>query len=127
MRLRTLGHAPARPRLTAMLVRRPVGARQVHTGRARLRFALLATVALGILAALPLNAMIAQAATGPVTVSLSFDDTVANQYTLGYQRALQPHGTRATFFVNSGIVGTGASKLTWAQLQDLYAHGQEVG
>ena len=127
MRMRILGHVPVLPQLAAMLARRPAGARQAHTGRAGLKFAQLATVAVVVLATLPLNAMTAQAATGPVTVSLTFDDTLASQYTLGYQRALQPHGTHATFFVNSGIVGTGDSKLTWAQLQDMYAHGQEIG
>ena len=128
MRVRILGHVPVLPRLAAMPARRPAGARQAHTGRAGLKFAQLATVAVVlVLAMLPLSAMTAQAATGPVTVSLTFDDTLANQYTLGYQRALQPHGTHATFFVNSGIVGSGDSKLTWAQLQDMYAHGQEIG
>jgi peptidoglycan/xylan/chitin deacetylase (PgdA/CDA1 family) len=104
------------------------GRMQTHTGRVGLRFAQLATVAVAVvLAMLPLNAMTAQAATGPVTVSLTFDDTLASQYTLGYQQALAPHGDGATFFVNSGIVGSGTSKLTWAQLQDMQAHGQEIG
>jgi peptidoglycan/xylan/chitin deacetylase (PgdA/CDA1 family) len=124
---RTLGHIPVLPQLAATLARRPVAARQTHTGPPGLKLARLATIAGVVLAALPLGATIAWAATGPVKVSLTFDDTAASQYTLGYQRALQPHGAHATFFVNSGVVGSGASKLTWAQLQDLGAHGNEVG
>ena len=70
---------------------------------------------------------VAQAATGPVTMSLAFDDTFANQYTLGYAAALQPHGDLGTFFVSSGIVGSSSGKLTWAQLEALGAAGNEVG
>jgi len=98
-----------------------------RTGRARRKFVLLTAVAAVVLGVLQLSAMTAQAATGPVTVSLTFDDTLASQYTLAYQQALLPHGDDATFFVNSGIVGTGADKLTWAQLQTMFANGQEIG
>jgi peptidoglycan/xylan/chitin deacetylase (PgdA/CDA1 family) len=127
MRPRGFGHIPALTQLTAALARRWSGRREAHGPRGRSKVARIVTVACVLLIVVPLSATIAQAATGAVTVSLTFDDTVANQYTLGYQRALQPHGVYATFFVNSGIVGSGASKLTWAQLQDMGAHGNEIG
>jgi peptidoglycan/xylan/chitin deacetylase (PgdA/CDA1 family) len=93
----------------------------------RRKVARLVAVACAVLIVVPLTMTIAQAATGPVKVSLTFDDTQLSQYTLGYQRALQPHGAHATFFVNSGIVGSGAGKLTWAQLQAMNAQGNEIG
>ncbi|HET7661009.1 MAG TPA: polysaccharide deacetylase family protein, partial [Oryzihumus sp.] len=60
-------------------------------------------------------------------VTLTFDNGSISQYTLGYTRALQPHGAKATFFVNSGTVSGGASFMTWAQLGTLAADGQDIG
>src|SRR5712691_6737963 len=58
---------------------------------------------LGLLASVltPLATSPARAA-GQTVVSLEFDDGSASQYTLAYQRALQPDGVNATFFVKSG-------------------------
>src|SRR5690349_25087011 len=98
--------------------------RGARSGTSRLgRIGLLVAIAVGMLPAL---AGTARAAT-TVTVSLTFDDTFGSQYTLAYQHALQQHATHATFLVNSGVVGTNANKLSWAQLQDLAAHGNEIG
>jgi peptidoglycan/xylan/chitin deacetylase (PgdA/CDA1 family) len=69
----------------------------------------------------------AKAATAPVTVSLTFDDNAVSQYTLGYVNALLPHNVPATFYVNSGIVGSSSSKLTWSDLSTMAAQGDEVG
>ena len=90
MRSPNVGHIPALKQLVAMLARRSVGQGQKHAGWVGSKFARLASVTLVVLATLSLSATIAQAATGPVTISLTFDDTVANQYTLGYQRAAPP-------------------------------------
>ncbi|HET9897523.1 MAG TPA: polysaccharide deacetylase family protein [Streptosporangiaceae bacterium] len=65
-------------------------------------------------------------AASPIVVSLNFDNNLANQYTLGFQNALQPAGVSATFFVNSGTVGT-SNKLSWAQVNSLAASGDEIG
>jgi peptidoglycan/xylan/chitin deacetylase (PgdA/CDA1 family) len=62
--------------------------------------------------------------TGPTTVvSIQFDDGVADQY--GALPILNAHGMHATFYVNSGFVGD-STHMTWAQLQDLYAAGNEI-
>ena len=84
--------------------------------------ALLALVVsvLPALAAFP-----ARAASGTV-VSLEFDDGSAGQYTLAYQRALQPHGATATFFVKSGTIGN-SGNMTWTQVQALAAAGNDIG
>ena len=64
------------------------------------------------------------AATAPTVVSIQFDDGTADQY--GALAILNAHGMHATFYVNSGFVGD-SSHMTWAQLGDLYAAGNEIG
>jgi len=59
-------------------------------------------------------------------VSLSFDDGIENQYQLGYLRALQPHHTNGTFFINTGSTGVSDSAMTWAQLSTLNNAGNEI-
>jgi peptidoglycan/xylan/chitin deacetylase (PgdA/CDA1 family) len=39
-------------------------------------------------------------------VTLTFDNNTISEYTLGYTQALQPHGVPATFYVNSGSIGS---------------------
>ncbi|WP_412543153.1 polysaccharide deacetylase family protein [Longispora sp. K20-0274] len=70
---------------------------------------------------------VASAAPPPTVVSLTFDNTTASQYTVGFQRALQPHGVGATFFVNSGLVGASPNQMSWSQLAALAANGSEIG
>ena len=84
--------------------------------------ALLALVVsvLPALAAFP-----ARAASGTV-VSLEFDDGSASQYILAYQKALQPAGVNATFFVKSGTIGN-TGNMTWTQVQALAAAGNDIG
>src|SRR6266496_4255444 len=60
-------------------------------------------------------------------VSLTFDNDTISQYTLGYKRALAPHGVNATFYVNSGTVGAGPNFMSWPQLRSLAAAGIEIG
>jgi peptidoglycan/xylan/chitin deacetylase (PgdA/CDA1 family) len=61
------------------------------------------------------------------SVSLTFDNNSVGQYTLAYQHALQPHNAYATFFVNSGTVGTTAGTMTWNQISNLSAAGNDIG
>jgi peptidoglycan/xylan/chitin deacetylase (PgdA/CDA1 family) len=66
----------------------------------------------------------------PTTVSLTFDDAQATQYHQA-RGPLQSHGMDGTFFVNTGdlCVGScsGAYHMTWAQVHDLAADGNEIG
>lgn len=77
---------------------------------------------------LPLFVLLALAApawanAAPTVVSLTFDDARSDQYTV--RPMLDAHGMDATFFVNSNTVGS-AGHLTWGQLGDLYADGNEI-
>ena len=57
-------------------------------------------------------------------VTIQFDDGVADQF--GALPILGAHGMQATFYVNSAVIGD-ADHLTWPQLQDLAAAGNEIG
>jgi peptidoglycan/xylan/chitin deacetylase (PgdA/CDA1 family) len=65
-----------------------------------------------------------QPPSSPATVSLSFDDDLADQYQV--RSMLSSRGLHATFFVNSGSVGA-STNMTWAQLHDLASDGNEIG
>src|SRR6476661_3950093 len=77
--------------------------------------------------ALPALSATPVAAVSAVKVSLVFDNGSVTHYTLGYQQALQPHGAKATFLVNSGTVGGGANFMSWAQLGTLAGAGLDIG
>jgi peptidoglycan/xylan/chitin deacetylase (PgdA/CDA1 family) len=65
------------------------------------------------------------AAATPVDVAIQFDDGNADQYAA--LAALNAHGMHATFFLNSGPIAAGdPGHLSWAQVQDLYAAGNEI-
>ena len=81
----------------------------------------LRALRLGI--ALPL-VLAASASAAPTVVSLQFDDGVADQWAA--RDALAAHGMHATFFVNSGRPGKNGF-LTYAQLHQLEADGNEIG
>jgi len=66
----------------------------------------------------------AAAKAGPTIVSLTFDDATADQYQVGAM--LAQDGVRATFYVNSDNVGASSSFMTWSQLSDLAAGGNEI-
>jgi peptidoglycan/xylan/chitin deacetylase (PgdA/CDA1 family) len=74
---------------------------------------------------IPVITHAASAATS-IEVSLNFDNDLSSQYYLGFQDALQPAGVNATFYVNSGTIGT-TNKLSWSQLSSLAAAGDEIG
>jgi hypothetical protein len=71
--------------------------------------------------------MTGASAAPPVVVSLTFNGDTASQYRLAFQQALQPRGQHATFFTSSGTVGSGQGFMTWTQLSDLQAGGNEIG
>ena len=60
----------------------------------------------------------------PTVVSLTFDDGRGDQYVV--RSTLEAHGMDGTFFVNSNDVGA-AGHLSWSQLGDLKADGNEIG
>ncbi|WP_327085160.1 polysaccharide deacetylase family protein [Nonomuraea sp. NBC_01738] len=72
--------------------------------------------------ALPLAPARAAAATATV-VSIQFDDGNADTYAA--LAVLRAHGAKATFYVNTGVLDT-PGHLTWAQLADLAAAGNEI-
>ena len=86
----------------------------------------LAATTLGVVILIGLLAPVASAAPRTV-VTFTFDNDTASQYALGYQQALLPHGMTGTFFTSSGTVGVGPGFMSWAQLADLQANGNEVG
>jgi peptidoglycan/xylan/chitin deacetylase (PgdA/CDA1 family) len=101
------------------------GARRFRRGRGRSAWLPLAVSASLVAAGVAMAAPAASAATR-VVVSLNFDNGVISQYTLGYQDALQPAGVPATFYINSGTVGS-SSHLSWSQLGTLAAAGDDIG
>ncbi len=79
------------------------------------RILLVAVLAFGCLAGT------AQAA--PTIVSLQFDDGRGEQ---AAPAILAKHKMHATFFINTGYVGTGNGYFTWKDLRDLAADGHEI-
>src|SRR5205085_5174907 len=73
--------------------------------------------------ALALLAVPTAAAAAPTVVSLSFDDTLANQYQT--RSTLATHSMHATFYVNSSRVDQ-AGYMTKAQLLALQSDGNEI-
>jgi peptidoglycan/xylan/chitin deacetylase (PgdA/CDA1 family) len=62
---------------------------------------------------------------GQTIVTLTFDDGTEDQYRA--REMLAAHGGMdATFFVNSSVIGSNPSYMTWQQLKNLYADGNEV-
>ncbi|HUX91224.1 MAG TPA: Ig-like domain-containing protein [Gallionellaceae bacterium] len=57
-------------------------------------------------------------------VSLTFDDGLTQSQV---RSILLSHGMKATFYVNSNMIGQGSDYLTKAELDALYADGNEIG
>jgi peptidoglycan/xylan/chitin deacetylase (PgdA/CDA1 family) len=87
---------------------------------------LLRLIAITALASSGLMTAIAPAAlaVSPTTVSLTFDDGLADQ--VAAASVLDAAGFDATFFINSGRIGTSATYMTRANLDDLAAAGHEI-
>jgi peptidoglycan/xylan/chitin deacetylase (PgdA/CDA1 family) len=62
-----------------------------------------------------------------VVVSLTFDDSIDNQYSLGFKRAMQPHGMHGTFFVITNFPNVNSDSMTWSQITALNQGGNEIG
>ncbi len=58
-------------------------------------------------------------------VSLTFDDGIATQNLV--RPMLVSHGMQGTFFINSGNVGASAYYMTWSDVDQLNAAGNEIG
>lgn len=58
-------------------------------------------------------------------VSLTFDDGRATAYAA--RPILASHGMHGTFYLNSGLIGSYSFWMTWPQIADLYADGNEIG
>lgn len=58
-------------------------------------------------------------------VSLTFDDGSASQYTA--LDVMRPHRMAGTFYINTAMVGSSAYYMTWLQVADLAAAGNEIG
>jgi peptidoglycan/xylan/chitin deacetylase (PgdA/CDA1 family) len=70
------------------------------------------------------HARIARAATSPTVVTIQFDDGNADAYQA--LAVLNAHGMHATFYINTGFTGD-SSHMSWTQLQDLFAAGNDIG
>jgi len=67
----------------------------------------------------------AAAATNTV-VSLTFDDGQASQYAVAMSM-MQPRGLVGTYYINSAMVGSSGYYMTWPQIHDIAAAGNEIG
>jgi peptidoglycan/xylan/chitin deacetylase (PgdA/CDA1 family) len=63
-------------------------------------------------------------ATRPLTVSLTFDDGIADQ--MAAQQLLKKHGMVGSFYINSSFIGE-PGHMTRADLETLKANGHEIG
>src|SRR5919206_103956 len=76
-----------------------------------------------VVLALVLAGTTGRAATSSTVVTIQFDDGSADQYAA--LAMLNAHGMHATFYVNTGFTGD-ATHLSWTQLSDLHAAGNEI-
>jgi peptidoglycan/xylan/chitin deacetylase (PgdA/CDA1 family) len=82
--------------------------------------AILAAGAVGFFAAHARTA----SATSPTVVTIQFDDGNADAYLA--LAMLNAHSMHATFYVNTGYIGD-STHMSWAQLQDLFVAGNDIG
>jgi peptidoglycan/xylan/chitin deacetylase (PgdA/CDA1 family) len=66
----------------------------------------------------------AVAKAAPTIVSLTFDDGTADEYAA--RAMLAQHSLHATFYINSNNIGLSPSFLSWNQVADLAADGNEI-
>jgi len=93
-------------------------------GRVRARSVMVGVAVVAMLFPLVGVAPAAQAAAATTVVSLTFDDTNADQ--MGAATTMQASGLHGTFYAISGSIGT-PNYLTLANLQTLYGAGNEIG
>ena len=97
---------------------------QVRTGSLRRRLSALVATVMFVSLGVGLSARAAQAAADKVIVTFTFDDARDSQYPM--LPIFATHGAKATFYVNSALMGTNGV-MTWSQLRDLHAAGHEIG
>src|SRR2546421_7381482 len=98
----------------------------IHAGRAgRLAALALAVAALAVLSVLGPLAAGPKAANPPTVVSLTFDDSTADQYT-NVLPALQQAGLHGTFYTITGYIGVNPAYMTLPQLQAIAGAGNEI-
>jgi hypothetical protein len=103
-----------------------LGSRQGHRGapandrRSRFRWRLVLASAVFVVLIVPRPAR-----AGTTVVTLGFDDGDATQYQV--RPILAAHGMHATFYINSGEVGSSSYYMPWSQIHDLAADGNEIG
>src|SRR5262249_29854674 len=62
----------------------------------------------------------------PTDVSLTFDDGTASQYRAA--SILSSHGVHGTYYIPSGDIDAGGpGEMTWQQISDLAAAGNDIG
>jgi peptidoglycan/xylan/chitin deacetylase (PgdA/CDA1 family) len=86
---------------------------------------ILLASALVVLPSAAVHAGKASAANTQTVVSLTFDDGTAAQYVA--RSLLSSHGMHGTFYINSSKVGTDSYYMTWPQIQNIAADGNEIG
>jgi peptidoglycan/xylan/chitin deacetylase (PgdA/CDA1 family) len=93
--------------------------------RKRLLVAVVSVLAISTCS--PATHQTTKAVEAPATtvVSLTFDDVSADQYVAGSM--LAAHGMKGTFFVSSNLTGKYRYYMTWDQVQQLAAAGNEIG
>jgi peptidoglycan/xylan/chitin deacetylase (PgdA/CDA1 family) len=92
------------------------------TGAAIFTLAFATILLLGMLGPF---AAAARAATPPTVVSLTFDDSVLDQYTNALP-ALQSHNMHGTFYVLPGYIGINSGYMTLPDVQAVYNAGNEI-
>ena len=97
---------------------------QVRAGSLRRRLSALVATVMFVSLGVGLSAPAAQAAEDKVIVTFTFDDARDSQYPM--LPIFAAHGAKATFYVNSGLMGTNGV-MSWSQLRDIYGAGHEIG
>ena len=97
---------------------------QGRAGSLRRRLSALVATLMFVSLGVGLSAPAAQAAEDKVIVTFTFDDARVSQYPM--LPVFAAHGAKATFYVNSGLMGTNGV-MTWGQLRDIHAAGHEIG
>jgi len=92
--------------------------------RSRRIVELVVLTAIALLGTSALAPSPARAATN-TTVSLTFDDGSASQYST--LSMLSQRGMTGTYYVNSALAGSGSYYMTWPQIHDLFNAGNEIG
>src|SRR4051812_20221077 len=89
------------------------------------RFGVIAALVLAIFVVAPGSAGYAAGTVQQTIVSLTFDDGSADQYQ--GLATLNAHGMHATYYLNSPKISGDSEYMTWTQVADLAAAGNEIG